>query len=443
MRAMEVVTSDRTPATRLMWILVTAFCLALFWVSLPITLALYDVSLPIAFPAVTVQCATVALALRFPRTATALHLVALVVVGVTSHGAGAEPWPLSVPGLLALGALLIVLGVRERWSVALAAWWLSILALVVVVVVAPGKLGDSEAWSLGMSLAFSYTILVLAAAVFFGQRRRIRADLVAARRDRELEQAQRRYVEERARLARDLHDVVTHSMSIVHMQAISAPYRIDGLDERATREFAEIARAARTALGEMRQLLGALRPDDTPAELAPQPQVADLRRLAELVEGAGTPVDLRVDDGVAASSAVAQLTMYRVVQEALSNVVRHAPGAAARVTLTSGSEQAVVVVENTAERLAGAPAKAPADAGGQGLRGMRERVELLGGSLTYGPTPAGGFTVEARIPVVADDGGGLAGTGARGHDAARDRAGTVPGDPGRDRDRDRDREVST
>ena len=392
---------ERAPVAKRVWVVVTVFCVALFWVSVPVTMALYDVALPIAFPAVTVQCATVVLALRFPTTATGLHLLAVVVVGLASQDAGAEPWPLSVPGLLALGALLAVLGVRERWGMALAAWWTSIFSLVVVIAASPDKLRDSESWSLGMTLTFSYTLLVLAAAVFFGQRRAIRADLLAARRDWELEQAQRRYVEERARLARDLHDVVAHSMSIVHMQALSAPFRLEGLSEEATQEFTEIARSARSALGEMRQLLGALRPDDATAELAPQPQVADVAGLAELLERAGTTVGVHVDAGIHAASPVAQLTMYRVVQEALSNVVRHAPGASARVTLTSGPDHALVVVENTTARLAGPAAKAPVDPGGQGLRGMRERVELLGGSVTYGPTPDGGFVVEARIPVVA------------------------------------------
>lgn len=387
------------PVSLRVWIGVTVFCVSLFWVSVPITIAVYDVSLPMAFGTATVQCGTVVLALKMPKTATALHLAAVVVIGLASQYAGEGPWPLSVTGLLALGALLAVLGVRERWGVALAAWWLSVCALVAVVIASPGQFADRESWDLGMMLAFSYTLLVVAGSIFFGQRRSIRAELAAARRDWELEQAQRRYVEDRARLARDLHDVVAHSMSIIHIQATSAPYRLDHLDEQAAAEFAQIARSARTALGEMRQLLGALRADDDRAELAPQPQVADIDRLVRLVERAGTTVEIRSDAGVSAVSPIIQLTIYRIVQEGLSNVVRHASGAPARVSLTAESDHVSVVVENGATAVPDKPRRMTTDTGGQGLRGMRERVELLGGTLTYGPTETGGFHVEARIPM--------------------------------------------
>ncbi len=392
------------PVSLRVWIGVTVFCVSLFWVSVPTAIALYDLSLPMAFVTATVQCATVALALKLPKTATVLHLAAVVVVGLASRAADEGPWPLSVTGLLALGALLAVLGVRERWGVALAAWWLSICALVAVVIASPGQFANSDSWDTGMMLAFSFTLLVVAGSIFFGQRRSIRADLIAARRDWELEQAQRRYVEERARLARDLHDVVAHSMSIIHIQATSAPYRLDHLDEQAAAEFAQIARSARTALGEMRQLLGALRADEDRAELAPQPQIADIGRLAQVVERAGTRVEIHSDVGIAAVSPLIQLTIYRIVQEGLSNVVRHAPGAPARVSLTAEPDHARVVVDNAATAASDRSRRITTDTGGQGLHGMRERVELLGGTLTSGPTDTGGFHLEARIPTVSAGG---------------------------------------
>jgi signal transduction histidine kinase len=211
----------------------------------------------------------------------------------------------------------------------------------------------------------------------------------------ELEQARRQSAEDRATIARELHDVVAHSMSLVHMQALSAPMRLREAERSdIDAEFGRIALSARSALREMRQLLGTLRADHD-GELAPQPQLHDLATLVESTRAAGLPIEARTDRAAAAASPVVQLTGYRLVQEALSNVVRHAPGARTTVTVAADGTTLRVTVHTEAPAR---PASPPADAGGHGLRGMHERVALLGGELETRPTPEGGYLVAARIP---------------------------------------------
>jgi len=202
---------------------------------------------------------------------------------------------------------------------------------------------------------------------------------------------------ERARIARELHDVVAHHISMIAVQAETARLTTPGLpDEGATRLLA-IGDTARTALTEMRRLLGVLREDaDTGVQRRPQP---GLRQLMDLVDesrdAAGSRTRLIVSGPIAPLDPGIEVTAYRVVQEALTNARRHAPGAAVDVELRYGNEDLAVRVRDNGPGSEG-------DVSGHGLLGMRERAATVGGTLRTGPAPGGGFLVEARLPVKSE-----------------------------------------
>ncbi|MFI0420257.1 sensor histidine kinase [Spongiactinospora sp. 9N601] len=238
-------------------------------------------------------------------------------------------------------------------------------------------------------------VLLIGVAALFG-------GLMAARGRTESDLAQHRrahaLLSERARIARELHDVVAHHMSIVAVQAETAPYRIDGLAPRVAAEFESLAKGARMCLSEMRRLLGALRDENTAAELTPQPGLAELGELAVSVRRTGSPVEIDIDDSAGALPPVHSLVVYRIVQEAWSNVVRHAPGAPVRTRVERrGGDVYVEVANGPPPRL---PGRVPRlDGSALGLRGIRERAQLLGGTLHAGPVDGGGFVVKATLPV--------------------------------------------
>lgn len=196
--------------------------------------------------------------------------------------------------------------------------------------------------------------------------------------------------DERARMARELHDIVSHNLSVVVLQAAGA--RASGAGA-ATLE--KIERSGREALVEMRRLLGVLRDDEQTAGLEPQPAVAQLDRLAADVQEAGVSVRLHVGDGCEDIPPALQLTVYRIVQEALTNVLKHAGPAHAEVHVSVADDRVTVQVRDDGR---GASANG-SSGGGHGLVGMRERVALFNGELHTGPQPAGGFAVEAILPL--------------------------------------------
>ncbi len=245
--------------------------------------------------------------------------------------------------------------------------------------------------------------LLVAGAWFLGnfvRARRLYTETLEAK-NRELEQAQhdlarQAVTEERLRIARELHDVVAHSMSVVAMHAGTG--RMVAADDPAAAEraLATIEATTRSALGEMRRLLGVLRSSDSdePAALGPAPGLADLDRLVAEVERSGIDVQLRVHGDRPDMAPGVDLSAYRVVQEALTNVLKHAGPAQATVDVRyTGAGVTVEVADD------GLGAAAPALTGGHGLVGMRERVTVHGGELDAGPNPGGGFRVVARFPV--------------------------------------------
>jgi signal transduction histidine kinase len=374
---------------------------SLFAVAAPVTSVVYDVPVPLSLLVSAVLSITIALAPWAPRTASTVHLVGFAGLGYLTAGSAAGPWPVPVTGIIGLSALLVVLGIRTSWRLTAIVWAAATVIPLVLVAVTPGRWGQADVWAASFVVSAGDTLILAAASVVIGQRRSIRAELDEARRDAELEQTRRRAVEERSRIARELHDVVAHSMSVVHMQAESAPYRVADLPDGARDEFRAIAETSRTALREMRQLLGTLR-GDADAERAPQPRLLDLPALVTATRAAGIPVALSVDadDDV---DRLAQLTAYRIVQEALGNVARHASGASTAVTIGRHDSRLRVEVTNDAPPV-GSVLAAPPDDGGFGLSGMRERVAAVGGSLAHGATPEGGFRVVAELPVHIDGG---------------------------------------
>ncbi len=202
-------------------------------------------------------------------------------------------------------------------------------------------------------------------------------------------------LQERARIAREMHDVVAHHMSMIVVQAQTAPYRLEAgtVSEPVAREFAALGESAREALTEMRRLLGVLRAD-APPEHAPQPKLADIPDLVHTARRAGAHVALSMPPQTRAVPAGVGIAAYRIVQEALSNAGRHAPGAAIEVLVDVREPAVELSVVN------GPAAGHPRDqGGGHGLAGMRERAAQLGGWLRAGPAPDGGFAVRARLPL--------------------------------------------
>ncbi len=199
---------------------------------------------------------------------------------------------------------------------------------------------------------------------------------------------------ERARIARELHDVIAHAVSVVVLQAGAAEQFLDRDPERARKHLAVTRRTAQEALEEMRHLLGVLREDDV--HYAPQPGLERIPELVAETEAAGHRVTLERDGMRADVPDGLSLAGYRIVQEALTNVRKHAPGAPVTVAVHTDAERIRVAVTSRAGSL---PEPSPGG-GGHGILGMRERVRVYGGRLEAGPTADGGWSVEAELPVV-------------------------------------------
>jgi signal transduction histidine kinase len=206
---------------------------------------------------------------------------------------------------------------------------------------------------------------------------------------------------ERARIARELHDVVAHNVSVMVVQADGAAYVLDASPEQAKQALETISSTGRQALAEMRRLLGLLRSkDDAGGEYVPQPGVDQLTELVEQVRGAGLPVRFEVAGEARPLSSGVELTAYRIVQEALTNTRKHGgPDANATVRLTFGEAELDLLIEDDGR---GAQHKLYEEGGedglGQGLIGMRERIGMVSGRLDAGPRPGGGFRISAVLP---------------------------------------------
>ncbi|MFH9420667.1 sensor histidine kinase [Streptomyces sp. NPDC017529] len=309
------------------------------------------------------------------------------------------PWPpTAIIGYL---ALMLALSLREKRRTLVAVWGAT-GALGIVFELFRSDRSDGT-WL----LTFTLTGVVLLVGGALRERGAAQRKLIEQENISEAERAMRTLLEERTRIARELHDVVAHHMSVITVQAASAPYRISGIPEAAQEEFGTIAATARESLAEMRRLLGVLRSEETERhggpEKAPQPGLAQLPKLVEGTVRAGVPVELALPDEPVALAPAVDLSAYRIVQEALANVVRHAPGASTRVSVTvdAAGGRLTVLVVNSAPPRAVPPLETSGT--GHGLVGMRERVRLVDGTLDTGPLPDGGFRVAAQLPITAKD----------------------------------------
>ena len=299
-------------------------------------------------------------------------------------------WPIAIPQFLVLFVMTIAVLLTAPPSRLPVAWLVTALTLLVVV---PQAL--SGGWISGL------TVVTIGIA-FVRYWRRSRLQIAEQTEQTELAQAQSAVLAERSRIARDLHDVVAHQMSMVVVMAQTARYRLAAADppeqvpEAVAEEFEAIAGTAREALEEVRGLLGVLRTAAEP-ELQPAPGLADLPQLAEVVHRSGGTVELTDELDHEVFGPVAAMAIYRIVQESLTNAARHAPGAAVRVGLSmSGPAAAALEIVNGPSQAPTVPATG--DSGGFGVPGMTERAAAAGGDLHAAPTADGGFTVTARIP---------------------------------------------
>jgi signal transduction histidine kinase len=263
---------------------------------------------------------------------------------------------------------------------------------------------DPQSWRAGAEAAWSaawWDLLLFVAPLIGGVVAGSRRARVLAT-EKELAQAQARaaVAEERARIARELHDVVTHHINLVVLQAMAAAGTLDRDPDKVREPLEVIERSGREALAEMRRLLGVLREEDAERPLVPQPGVDDVRPLVASASATGLEVGLAVSGTPRRLPAGLGLTVYRIVQESLTNAARHAAGARVGVTLRYEPEVLDVAVVDDGGRRGERPDATPG--GGRGLLGMRERVAVFAGTLEAGPA-GDGFAVHARLPLPAEE----------------------------------------
>jgi signal transduction histidine kinase len=305
---------------------------------------------------------------RSPLWAWRVVMVAMAFGGF-GHKPDEPPWnPVQI--IVAL-VVLFVVALRERTNIT---FWVAVLTLGLVI-------------SRMRPEYLPVTIFLLTVAMILGheiqRRRRVEKDL-------EVQSERGQLADARTRIARELHDVVAHSMSLVAVRAETAPYRLTNLPEEAKNEFIALASTARESLTEMRRLLGVLRTEGDTPELAPQPTLSDVDELVASARRAGMTV--HTDISVTSADDALGLSAYRIVQEALSNAARHAPGVPVEIKVKEHDGAMVIEVRN------GPGGEVFADDPGHGMTGMRERAELLGGTFEAGPRSDGGFGVTATIP---------------------------------------------
>ncbi|WP_051772851.1 sensor histidine kinase [Saccharothrix sp. NRRL B-16314] len=314
------------------------------------------------------------LAMRRGRPLLTLGIVLTAQTVATIAHITLEPY-----GATAFAIYMVAATCERRFAVGALVGSLAVAAVAVFI---------AEPWPEDVGLAL-FAALALGAAWALGRTTWIRRSYEARQA---VEAASAAIAEERMRIARELHDVVAHSLSLITVKAGVAAHVASSRPEQAQEALRVIESASRSTLVEMRRLLGVLRSEDTSAELAPMPGMGDLPELVSRAELAGVPVELTVSGEVPDGLG---LTAYRIVQESVTNVVKHAAPASCTVSIAVGDASVVISVvdDGPGERvLAGR-------GGGHGLIGMRERVAVYGGTFTAGPLAGGGFAVRAEVPL--------------------------------------------
>ena len=394
----------------LRWLPHGLLCLAAFGVTLGGTAQLGDdghLRPGAAFVIALAQGGAIVLALWRPVAGWWLSMGGTVVGAVAVHGglamvAGVTfTWPWTAAGIVAHLLVLLLLALRVRTRVSAEA--LALTALVTWLL--QGVWGGSRYQPTGVVAVILSTVVVVLGAALRG-RRVARAELVEQTTLTTEERARRTLLEERSRIARELHDVVAHHMSVISIQAQVAPHLVEHPSPELVENLAGIRQNALEALTELRRVLGVLRsenPEDPyglgdpgtgTAPDAPQPTLDRLDALIDNTRAAGLDVTAEVSGVVRPCAPGVELSAYRIVQEALSNALRHAPGSRVRVEVAHGPDGLRLAVTNSRPRR---PVP-PSPGAGHGLLGMRERAAMLGGRVTTAAAPDGGFSVAAFLP---------------------------------------------
>ncbi|HLU71439.1 MAG TPA: sensor histidine kinase [Nonomuraea sp.] len=334
------------------------------------------------------QGAALVLALVRPVPAWWVSLVLMMAGSQTVIQEAGTPfsWSHSAMGLQAALMLLVALRVRSRVLAGMMA--ITVLAALACLTGSPAShTGAAGVW----------LIVIVGAAVIGAALRGVRVtrtQLVVQEEVTAEERARRAVLEARNRIARELHDVVAHHMSVISIQAQVAPHLVENPSPELKENLAGIRQNAVEALAELRRVLGVLRSSDGLADDAPQPTLDQTDELIAKVRAAGVDVTAAVTGERRPLSPGIELSAFRILQEALSNAMRHAPGSSVRVELAYLPRTLALTVRNTAP-----PGPAPPSRGaGLGLLGMRERAAMLGGDLAAGPVPGGGYEVTATLP---------------------------------------------
>ncbi|MGI5377020.1 sensor histidine kinase [Streptomyces sp. CA-251387] len=401
------------PSTWLRWLPHGVLCIVAFGVTLGAVAQLTDnggVGGQVAFLIGLGQGGAVVLALWRPVPGWWLSMAAMVAgaVEVRRHllagSAHDFTWPWSAAGIIGQMAVLLLLALRVRTRVSLEA--LALTALVTYVI--QGLWGAGGYQPTGV-LAIILSAVVVLLGIALRGRREARAELRQQATLTAEERARRTLLEERSRIARELHDVVAHHMSVISIQAQVAPHLVENPSEELKENLAGIRQNALDALTELRRVLGVLRSENngTPGDPyglgepgggaapdAPQPMLDRLDTLIENTRAAGLDVVTDIRGEAHSYPTGVELSAYRIIQEALSNALRHAPGSEVRVEVSHDFHGLHLGVVNSRPQH-----PVPRSPGaGHGLLGMRERAAMLGGHLTAAPTQHGGFAVSAFLP---------------------------------------------
>ncbi|MDH2444034.1 histidine kinase [Amnibacterium sp. CER49] len=388
---------QRVRLRRLAFALLLLAAIALALTELPFAAGAYRVPIALALLLTALQAASLPLAALQPHVAAPLSTAASLALAAMSARTELA-WPWWIVLLVGQAAVLAVVAARVRWFLGLGHWLVAMAAAAGLA--AALRPGDGDEVAVNLVIAGGVTGAVMLLSLLLSQWSRMGAQLLVERRANEGEVARRVLAEERTRIARELHDVVAHSMSIITVQSTTARYRHPDLDQRAVDELEQIGELSRQALDEMRGLLTVLRGDDTDAPMDPQPGITGVPDLVQQAERAGMAVTLEPlpRSDAAAVPDVVGLAAYRIVQEALSNAIRHAPHAAVRVACAQSGDTLTIRVENGPSATPRLVPPTPRGRG-HGLVGMRERAISVGGRLTAEASPDGGFRVLADLPL--------------------------------------------
>ncbi|MFC3449612.1 sensor histidine kinase [Amycolatopsis speibonae] len=355
-------------------------------------------SVPLIFFLLLLQLTPPLLVLRFPLTAVRMAAVGMVssIIAIlfpapyALFGPTLSEWPLQVQVLPYLPVLAMTLARTKSGQ----GWGISVIAIALATAVGIVQIPRTGTKTLVWSLVVVAVTIV--AGYGMQQRRRALEQADEAERTTVEERAKRTSLQERALIARELHDIIGHHLSLIALRTDSARYRVPDVSEAAQEEFRALGVAAREALDEARRLVGVLRDTDAEPEHEPQPGLSEVPSLIDGCRASGIEIRAEISGGDV--PAMTGLAAYRILQEALSNAARHSPGSTVDVEVRRAPGGLTVLVEN------GPPSRpaAPTGGDGTGLAGIAERVTLIGGTCETGPREDGGFRVAVTLEITGE-----------------------------------------